>query len=132
METALSCKSDMSNLDNHAADSPDVPKRPKASRKRQSVIVALLITLFASIVVMTAVLMIPILWVAMTGAAQQPRLSYQKCGSLREDASRLLCYDEVLRQTLLRSAKDARRMGFFEFLDAQRNDQARNTSDSQR
>jgi hypothetical protein len=67
-----------------------------------------------------------------TEAVRHPRVSHQQCGSLQDDAGRLPCYDEALRQTSLGSAKNARRMGFFEFLDAQRNEQARNTSDSQR
>ena len=132
METALSRKNNKSDFANYAADSTGVPKRPKASRKRQSIVVVLLMSLFASVVVTTAMLVMPILSAAVTESIQHPRLSYQQCGRLREDATRLHCYDEALGQTLLGSAKDARRIGFFEFLDAQRNDQARNTSDSQR
>jgi hypothetical protein len=77
---------------------------------------------------MTAVLMIPVLWAAVTQSARQPRLTHQQCEGLWEDPSRLACYDDASRQTSLRSAKDVRRMSFGELLGAQRSDQVRDTS----
>ena len=132
METALSRKNDKSDFASDAARSTDAPKRPKTSRERQPIVVVLLIVLLAGIVVTTAALVIPILSAAITQSVQHPRQSYRQCGGLREDAARLHCYDEAFGQTSPGSAKDARRMGFFEFLDAQRNDHVRKTSDSQR
>ena len=107
-------------------DSTDFPKPRKVVRKRQPVIVILIIALFASSTVMCAVLIIPILWVAVTDTSQRPRLTYQQCDALQEDTERLACYDKASHQIISpRSAKDVRRMTFGELLGAQRNDKAR-------
>ena len=48
------------------------------ARKEQPVIVVLLMTLFARFIVMTAVMMIPILGVAVTESAEQSGTTYQQ------------------------------------------------------
>jgi hypothetical protein len=118
---------DMPNFLKTAPDKTDLPKPQKRARQRQPAIVVLLVTLFASSAAICAVLMIPILWVAVTDGVQQSRPTYQQCGLLKEDANRLACYDDVSRQISLRSAKDARRMTFGELLAAPLSDPARNT-----
>jgi hypothetical protein len=129
MESALGYAVDMTKLPRNTIDSTDFPKPRKAARKRQPVIVILIITLFASSTVMCAVLIIPILWVAVTDASQPPRPTYQQCDALKGDTERLACYDKASHQIVSpRSAKDIRRMTFGELLGAQRNDQARNKS----
>ena len=77
MEIALACEIDMSNRSKTAADSTDVPKRQKTARERQPVIVVLLVTLFASIVVIGAMMSNRCL------KSPTPRLTYQQCGSCR-------------------------------------------------
>ena len=106
----------------------DVPRRPKGPFKRQPVIVVLPVILLACTVIMCAVLMIPILWAAVTETAQRSRPTYQRCGSVQEDTNRLACYDDVSRQTLLRSTKNASRMTFGELLGGQRDVRARDIS----
>lgn len=78
MAMAPGCNLGTSNRCNATSGSIDAPKRQKTARKEQPVIVVLLMTLFASIIVMTAVLMIPILWVAVTESAEQPGTTYQQ------------------------------------------------------
>jgi hypothetical protein len=93
-------------------------------RERRPAIVPLAATLLAGAIVIGAILLRD----RVTETAPLPAQTYQQCARMQEDVSRLACYDEVSHQTLLGSAKDARRMGFFEFLDALRNDQVRNRS----
>ena len=69
----------------HPANDPtDVPSRKNPVRKRQPVIVVLLVTLFASIAVMTAVLMVPIVWVAMTEAVERPAPASETGATVRK------------------------------------------------
>jgi hypothetical protein len=62
MEMAPDCENDMSNRSNKTDESVGVP-RPKIVRKRQPVIVILLVTLFVSLAVMSVILTIPIAWI---------------------------------------------------------------------
>lgn len=62
MEMAPDCENDMSNRSNKKDDSVGVP-RPNIVRKRQPAIVILLVTLFVSLAVMSAILTIPIAWI---------------------------------------------------------------------
>ncbi len=53
-------------------------------------------------------LLAPVLWTAATDAARQARLTYAQCGAVKEDASRLACYDHIQKQSSLHAAKGAR------------------------
>lgn len=127
MRMAPGCDSDRPNRSNDTRDTPDV-SRPNPTREPQPVIVTLLVTMLFSLVAMCTVLMIPIVWVAITESAQGPKLTYQMCANLAENAARLACHDDVSRRTSVRPVKDARRMTFGELLGAQLHDQAPNAS----
>jgi hypothetical protein len=53
-------------------------------------------------------LLAPVLWTAVTDAAKQAPLTYAQCGTVKEDANRLSCYDHVQHQSSLHAAKGAR------------------------
>ena len=106
----------------------DILTRLQNVQKRRPAVVALAATVLAGGIVTGAVLTLG----RETETAPLPDLTYQQCGSVQEDARRLTCYDEVLRQTSLRTARGGRRMTFGELLGAQRNDQKRSLSGTQR
>ncbi len=84
-------------------------KRLKTTLARQSAIVVLVMVPLVSAVVICTALIVPILWTTVTeNAALQPKLTYQQCGVVKEETTRLACYDDVFRQTSLRPIKDMR------------------------
>jgi hypothetical protein len=91
-----------------SADSAHFPNRQAVAPERQPGVVLLIMALFAGGAVICTALIAPILLTAVTEIGQPPRLTYQQCGVVRQDTSRLACYDRVLRQNSLHSAKDVR------------------------
>ena len=91
-----------------SADFSHFPNRQAVAPERQPGIVLLISALFAGGAVICTALIAPILLAAATEIAQPPRLTYQQCGAVRQDTSRLACYDRVLRQNSLYSAEDVR------------------------
>jgi hypothetical protein len=123
-EFALVCEIGMSNRSKIILAATEIPTYLRLVRQRRPAIVALAATLLAGTIVIGAILLRD----RTTEIASLPAQTYKQCAHMHDDASRLACFDEVSRQTSLRSAKDVRRMSFGELLGAQRSDQARNTS----
>lgn len=85
----------------------DRPNGRESARRRPSVIVVLVVGLFAGGAAICTALIAPILWAAASDAVQQSRSAYQPCAAVTEDARRLACYDRVLRQKSPHSTKQA-------------------------
>jgi len=96
----------MSHRFQSAIDPTDLPIRQTVARIGQPVIDYLIVGLFAGGTAICTALITPILWAAVTDAVQQSRLTYQQCGAVKEETGRLACYDSVLRQNSLHSAKE--------------------------
>jgi hypothetical protein len=118
---ALACEFDMSSRSRPRTISANILRRLRVLRERRPAIVPLAATFAAGSLVIGSIL----LRERMPETAPQPRVTYEQCGSVQDNDSRLACFDEVLRQTSVRAAKDANLMPFGEFLGGQRSIQAR-------
>jgi len=82
----------------------DFPKRRRrVAVKRRTVLSTVIIALLAGGIAFTTALFVSKIW----AASRQSPLTYQQCASLKENASRLACYD---RQNSLNRAKEVRRL----------------------
>ena len=88
----------MSHRFRDSFDATDFPKRQTVARERQPAIALLILGLFAGGTATCAALIAPILWTGVTDAFQPAWLTYQQCGTVQEDTSRLAYYDRLLRQ----------------------------------
>ncbi len=112
----------MSNPVNNPIASTDSPRGQATARQRESAIVFLILALFGSGVAICAALIAPILWTAVTEAFQRPAPTFQQCGTVKEDAARLACFDRILRQNSLHYlTKDAAWMNLGEIFAGQLN-----------
>jgi hypothetical protein len=96
----------MSNRFYNPANVTELTKSRRADRGRQPDIAVLILALFAGGTVICTALIAPVLLAAMTEMSQPPRTTYQQCGAMKQDTSRLACYDRVLRKISLHSAKE--------------------------
>jgi hypothetical protein len=69
-----------------------------AARERKPAIVFLIVGLFAGGNAICMALIAPVLWAAARDTYQQSRLTYQQCGDVTDDTSRLDCFDRIVRQ----------------------------------
>jgi hypothetical protein len=92
---------------NNSISATDFAKHREVGRERQPDIAVLIVALFAGGAMICTALIAPILLAVATEMTQPPGMTYQQCGAVKEDPNRLACYDRVLRQTSLRSAKGA-------------------------
>jgi hypothetical protein len=118
---AVAGEFELSNRSRPRTISADIVTRLRVLRERRPAIVPLAATVAAGSLVIGAIL----LREGVPETAPRPRVTYEQCGSVQENDSRLACFDEVLRQTSLRAAKDANRMPFGGLLGGQLSIQAR-------
>ncbi len=91
----------------------DFPKRGRrVAVKRRTVLSTVIIALLAGGIAFATALFVSKIW----AASRQSPLTYQQCASLKENASRLACYD---RQNSLNRAKEVRRLPSGEILSEQ-------------
>jgi hypothetical protein len=84
----------------------DFPKRRRrVAAKRRPILSTYVIALLAGGIAFGTALVVPILW----AAVRHSPLAYEQCEAVKEDASRLACYDRVIRQNSLHPAKEVRR-----------------------
>jgi len=103
----------------NSINAADFPRNRGAARQREPDIAVLIVALFAGGTMICAALIAPILLAAVTEMTRPPSVTYQQCGALKQDPNRLACYDRVLRQISLQSAKDAHPMVSGEILTEQ-------------
>jgi hypothetical protein len=82
---------------NRFADVTGPAQLRRVAREQKPAIVLLLVAFFAGASLICAGLIAPILWAAVTEDPLRPKVTYQKCGTIKEEASRLACYDAVFR-----------------------------------
>jgi hypothetical protein len=104
---------------NNSINATDFAKHREGGRERQPDIAVLIVALFAGGTMICTALIAPILLAAATEMTQPPGVTYQQCGAVKQDPNRLACYDRVLRQITLRSAKEAHPMASGEILSVQ-------------
>lgn len=93
-------------------DTADFPNHKKIVRERQPFIVFFMIAVLAAGTLISAALTVLILWTAMTEDTLPPRQTYEQCGEVAEDTSRLTCYDHIFRRISAHSQKNVPRMTF--------------------
>ena len=118
---ALAGEFELSNRSRPRTISADIVTRLRALRERRPAIVPLAATVAAGSLVVGAIL----LRERVPETVPQPGATYEQCGSVQDNDSRLACFDKVLRQTLVRAAKDANLMPLGELLGGPRSIQAR-------
>lgn len=91
---------------NNATSHLDPPHHRKAARERPSSIALAITALLVGVTAVCTALIAPILWTAIREFAVLPKLTYEQCGAVTEDASRLACFDRVNRQSSLHSGKN--------------------------
>jgi hypothetical protein len=109
----------MSDRSKNTSSSTVFPNHQAVARQREPYTLVLIMALFVGGAIFCPALIAPILWTAVTEFGQRPTLTYRQCGAVREDNNRLACYESVLRQISLRSAKDVGRMTLGEILTKQ-------------
>jgi hypothetical protein len=90
---------------NNSIGATEFAKHREVGRARQPDIAVLIVALFAGGAMICTALIAPILLAAVTEMTQPPGMTYQQCGAVKQDPNRLACYDRVLRQISIRSAK---------------------------
>jgi hypothetical protein len=110
---AASCGSD-------PASRNDIAIKQQAARQRQAILAFLAIFLFYGGVVSA-----PHWWGQADRSTWRPQTTFRQCASVKEDTSRLACYDQARREQLSQSARDARTMTFAELLMGLRHDPVR-------
>jgi hypothetical protein len=70
---------------------------------------ASLLVLFVGAAVIGTALLLPVVWSIASHDLLRPGLTFQQCGAIEENTSRLACYDAVLRQTSIGSTRDTPR-----------------------
>jgi hypothetical protein len=65
-----------------------------AACEREPTIVVVGVLLLGALVLICFGLIAPILWTVMTEDGR-PRFTYQQCGTVKDEARRLACYDDV-------------------------------------
>jgi hypothetical protein len=84
----------------------DFPKRQRrVAVKRWPILSTMIIALLVGGTAFSTALVVPYLW----AAVRPSPLTYEQCEAVKEDASRLACYDSVSGQKSLHSAKEVRR-----------------------
>jgi hypothetical protein len=96
-----------------------LPEKSRAAWEREPDIAVLIVALIAGGTMICAALIAPILLAAVTEMTRPPSVTYQQCGALKQDPNRLACYDRVLRQISIRSAKGVHPMVLGEILAEQ-------------
>jgi hypothetical protein len=109
-EFAVAWEIRMSNRPNDSINGTHLPKNREVARERQPDMAVLIVALFAGGALICTALIAPILLAAVTEMTQPSGVTYQQCGAVRQDPSRLACYDRVLRRISRHSAKDAQPM----------------------
>jgi hypothetical protein len=100
----------MSNRPNDSINGTQLSKNREVARERQPDMAVLIVALFAGGALICTALIAPILLAAVTEMTQPSGVTYQQCGAVRQDPSRLACYDRVLRRISRHSAKDVQPM----------------------
>jgi hypothetical protein len=85
----------------------------QATRTRQPSTLEMAFTVIGTVI--GAALLALIFWNAGTESALRLTLDYRRCAPIKNETSRLACYDETIRQGL-RPVKDVHRMTFGEIL----------------
>jgi len=80
----------------------DLPRPQTADRERQRGITFLIVALFAGGTATCTALIAPVLWAAVTDVVQHSRLTYPRCGTVKDNSGRQACHDRVLREDSLR------------------------------
>jgi len=84
----------------------DLPKRQRrVAAKRRPMLSTVIIAVLAGGTVFSTALVVPYLW----AAVRRSPLTYEQCQEVKEDASRLACYDRAVSQNSLYPAKQVRR-----------------------
>ena len=83
-----------------ATDSPK--RRRRVAVKRRAMVSTVIIALLAGGTAFTTALVVPYVW----GAIRHSPLTHEQCETVKEDASRLACYDRVIRQNSLHPARE--------------------------
>jgi hypothetical protein len=96
----------MLDRNNNSINAADCKKHREVGRKREPDIVVLIVAFFAGGAIICTALFVPILLAAVSEMTQPPGMTYQQCGAIKQEPDRLACYDRVLRQITLHSAKE--------------------------
>jgi len=96
----------MSDYPKNSIKATDFSKRQRrVAVKRRAIISTVIIALLAGGTAFSTALVVPYLW----AAVRHSPLTYEQCEAVKEDASRLACYDRVIRQNSLHPTKEVRR-----------------------